>query len=308
MIGVDDRPGPLRKAPGGRRGWPVVLAVVVLLSAAGWTYLLSMLADMVPVMDMSQAGPGMGVFNRFNLFDGLSAEARAALAVVCLPTGATFGMPGIDMTLADLGKVFLMWAMMALAMMLPSALPMLRAYAAETGLGTRSRLGAALPVLMAAFGYLTVWMGYAAVATAAQWALTALGSLNGMLAPASLALTTSVLFAAGLYQFLPAKRACLQRCWYPRFHFGAGGPATGLPADFREGLSQGLVCLGCCWAVMTVMFAVGLMNILWIALLGGVMALEKTFPNRVLPIAIGIFLVGWSAFLAAAVLFPGLSA
>lgn len=279
------------------RGWPLVLVLIALLSLGGWSYLAAMIADMVPVMDMSEAGPGMGIFNRFNLFAGLPADARAALAVLCLPAGATFGMPGTDMTAADLVRVFLMWAMMALAMMLPTSVPMLRRHYSETAGQTGSAAKARAATLSATAGYLTVWLGYAVLATMAQWLLSRAGALNDMMAPASLALTTSVLFAAGLYQFTPSKQACLARCWYPRWAFAGGDAGRGLVTGFREGLVQGWACLGCCWAVMTVMFAVGLMNVLWIALLGGLMAIEKTFPNRYLPYAIGTGLLAWAAFL-----------
>ncbi len=300
-------PGNAERAPEPGRGWPLVLVTVAVLCLFGWTYLVAMVADMVPVMDMSQAGPGMVVFNRFNLFHGLPEDARAALAVLCLPTGSTFGMPAAALSLVDLAKIFLMWAMMALAMMLPTTLPMLRAFAAQSKARGKSAIRSGAPVLMAAFGYLTVWFGYAALATFAQWLLTLAGGLNDMMAPASLALTTSVLLAAGLYQFLPAKRACLQRCWYPKFQFAEPGESSGALAGYREGLVQGRICLGCCWAVMTVMFAVGLMNILWIALLGGIMAVEKTFPSRVLPAVIGMVLIVWGGALAISLILPGIA-
>jgi predicted metal-binding membrane protein len=282
------------------RGWPMVVICVTLLSLAGWSYLVAMLADMIPVMDMGEAGPGMSLFNSFNQFAGLPKDIRAALAVLCLPAGATFGMPGPDMTLADLGHIFLMWSMMALAMMLPTAIPMLRAYhlelagRAQTSSATEIEQGRVLPVLFAAAGYLSVWILYALAATAAQWVLSRLGALNGMLAPLSLSLTASVLLAAGLYQFTAAKRLCLQRCWHPRWVFASGAGLTSPSRGLREGFVQGRVCLGCCWAVMTVMFAVGLMNVLWIALLGGLMAIEKTFPSRLLRPAIGIAFLAWA--------------
>lgn len=280
-----------------RRSWPLVLLFVVALSIAGWSYLLVMVADMVPAMDMTQAGPGMGVFNHFNIFSGLSAEARAALAVICLPAGATFGMPGAGMTGYDLIKVFLMWAMMSMAMMLPTAIPMIRAY--HTWLG-RGRVPAEKPFgpsVAAVLGYLSIWLGYAVVATLAQWGLSIAGGLSDMMAPVSLALTTTVLFAAGLYQFTSAKQGCLQRCWYQRWTFSTDHAHRRFVTGYGEGLYQGAVCLGCCWAVMTVMFAVGLMNIIWIALLGGIMALEKTFPSKVLPKLIGAGLIGWATLL-----------
>jgi len=279
------------------RGWPFVLGLIILLAFAGWAYLGAMIADMVPVMDMTDAGPGMIVFNQFNLFSGLPAEARAALAALCLPTGATFGMPGPDLNPLDLFTIFLMWVMMALAMMLPTAIPMLRRYMWEVSRPGVSAGRARLAGIAAMSGYLAVWMGYAVLATTAQWFLSRAGTLTDMMAPASLALTTSVLFAAGLYQFTPAKQACLARCWFPRWAFAGGAPRPSGIDGFREGLVQGGACLGCCWAVMTVMFAVGLMNVLWIAFLGGLMALEKTFPSRGLPYVIGAGMLTWAGFL-----------
>lgn len=279
------------------RGWPLVLALIGLLSLAGWSYLSAMIVDMVPAMDMSEAGPGMEVFNTFNLFAGLPAEARAALAALCLPAGTTFGMPGPDLTLTDLLKIFLMWVMMALAMMLPTATPMLRKYFFEGSRTKGSAFQAVTAALAAACGYLTIWLGYAVLATGAQWLLSRAGALTDMMAPATLALTISVLFAAGLYQFTPSKQFCLQRCWFPRWAFAGSRLQSGTALGYREGLVQGWACLGCCWAVMTLMFAVGLMNIIWIALLGGLMAVEKTFPSRHLPYLIGAGLLLWAGFL-----------
>lgn len=290
------------ESPQSVKSWPFVLLLVATLSVTGWAYLVAMIAYMVPAMDMTEAGPGMGIFNQFNLFKGLSAEARAALAVLCLPAGATFGMPSQAMTVIDLAKVFLMWAMMSMAMMLPTAIPMLKAYSGWIDSKGSSGNNVIKPVTASVFGYLTVWLGYAVVATTAQWLLSMTGGISDMMAPASMALTTSVLFAAGLYQFTPSKWSCLQRCWHPRWVFAANEGVPGFLSGYREGLVQGWVCLGCCWAVMTVMFAVGLMNIIWIALLGAVMAVEKTFPGRVLPYAIGVLLLAWAGFLTMTIL------
>lgn len=286
--------------PAGHSSWPVILTVVLALSVSGWIYLGAMVAAMVPSMDMATAGPGMQIFNQFNLFNGLSDEARAALAVICLPAGATFGMPTPALNSLDIAKIFAMWAMMSTAMMLPGALPMFRAYQDNLVRLGHVRQSVVLAGVASVFGYLTVWLGYAFVATFAQWILSKAGSLNDMMAPASMALTTSVLFAAGVYQFTPAKKACLERCWYPRWVFSSG-ENPGFSSGYREGIVQGWACLGCCWAVMTVMFAVGLMNILWIALLGCVMALEKAFPSRTAPPAIGLFLIAWAVLLTVAI-------
>ncbi|SHN18889.1 DUF2182 domain-containing protein [Roseibium suaedae] len=277
------------------RGWPLVLVCLGGLTVTGWLYLGAMIADMVPAMDMSEAGPGMGLLNYFNNLAGLPDEVRAAIAALCLPESAsTFGMPSARWTLADGLKVFTMWFMMALAMMIPTAIPMLRAFMREQAplVGSGHLTG---QTLLAAGGYLFVWTGYAVAATLVQWLLTLLGALGPMMAPVSLALSASVLVAAGIYQFTPAKQSCLVRCWHPRFAFSRNGA-------FREGITQGLSCLGCCWAVMAVMFAVGVMNVLWVALLGVLMAVEKSLPSRwIYRIAGAVFLV-WGTGLGALIL------
>jgi len=285
-------------AEGSQRGWPLVLVCLATLSLLGWIYLGIMVADMVPVMDMTEAGPGMGVFNVFNEFAGLPAEARAALAALCLPTSAaTFGMPGAEWGALDLGLVFWMWVMMALAMMLPTAVPMLKSYHQQAS-GT-----AAAPILSTLFvavGYLSIWIGYAVIATVIQGGLTQVGMLDAMMVPAHLALTASVLIAAGIYQFTPAKQACLYRCWYPRWQFlNLRHAEKGEASALKEGIVQGLACLGCCCAMMTLMFAVGLMNVIWIAGLGALMAIEKAFPSKWFSYVLGILFLVWGGALAA---------
>lgn len=283
-----------------RRPRGAVFLAVGVAALAGWAYLAAMVTAMVPVMDMSELGPGMGVFNRFNIFSGLPAEARAALAAICLPEGAaTFGMPvGSAWTSGDTGLVFVMWVMMALAMMLPSAAPMIATYSEQPRLiaGSDARV---LPVVTLALGYLSVWLAYALVATAAQGGLTALRLVSPMMAPATLVLAGTTLIAAGIYQFTPAKLACLMRCRRPLPFF-----LERVPEDyrgvFRLGIFQGLLCLGCCWALMTVMFAVGIMNVVWIAVLGLLMAVEKTVHAMWAPRAVGVLLLFWGGFLLAA--------
>lgn len=285
---------------GTRYGRHLVILLCSLLAVAGWLYLAAVLASMVPVMDMSEAGPGMGLFNAFNIFDGLPKDVRAALAVLCLPAGATtFGMPSEQWGAGGAALVFLMWMMMTLAMMLPSAMPVFLAHARRRAHAV-SGPSAAATVSLLALGYLTIWTAYALAATLVQWLLTGYGLLSSMMAPVSLVFSATTLIAAGLYQFTPAKQACLLRCWYPRW----SSPATGGSAVsfYREGLVQGLACLGCCWALMTVMFAVGIMNIIWVGLLGAVMALEKNLPSRWFYKATGVFLLLWGLSLMGATL------
>ena len=262
----------------------------------GWIYLVTMVVAMVPAMDMGELGPGMTIFNTFNIFAGLPAEARAALAAICLPEGtASFGMPTSEIwSIRDAGLVFVMWVMMALAMMLPSAAPMIAAYA-EMPQPLAGRTSRVLPVVVLALGYLSIWIAYAVVATAGQGLLTAARMMSLMMSPVTMILGGTTLIAAGLYQFTPAKLACLVRCWRPIPFFMEKRPSTYLQV-YRLGIIQGLLCLGCCWALMTVMFAVGVMNVIWIAVLGFLMAIEKTVFNLWIPRAVGVFLIVWGLF------------
>jgi len=308
-IEAETKPDAARRAP--RDGHPsglrrlarnpraVVFASVALAALFGWVYLAAMVVDMVPAMDMGELGPGMALFNEFNIFAGLSPEARAALAAICLPEGAsTFGMPNSEIWSAgDAGLVFVMWVMMALAMMLPSAAPMIAAFA-ELPQPMTTRSARVAPVVVLALGYLSVWVGYAVLATAAQGLLTAARMMSPMMSPATMVIAGTTLVAAGLYQFTPAKLACLLRCQRPIPFFLEKRPASYLEV-YRLGIIQGLLCLGCCWALMTVMFAVGVMNVIWIAVLGLLMAVEKTVFRMWIPRAVGVFLIVWGGFVLA---------
>lgn len=274
----------------------VTYGAVAVVALAGWAYLIAMVAAMVPVMDMADLGPGMAFFNEFGPLADLPPEVRASLGALCLPGYATtFGMAGAESWGAgDLALVYLMWIMMVLAMMLPSAAPMLAAYSARL----EGRSGGAAALARLSLGYLSVWAGYSALATLVQWGLHEAQLATAMMVPATATLAGTTLVAAGIYQFTPAKKACLTRCRVP---------VTGLTAHcgtargdaYRAGIGQGLNCMGCCWALMTVMFAVGVMNVLWIAVLGLVMVVEKTQQWRWLSPAIGVVLIAWGVALLA---------
>ena len=146
----------------------------------GWSYLTAMVADMVPAMDMAEAGPGMGLFNRVqHLFAGLPAEARAALAALCLPAGATFGMPGADIdacgSVQDLPDVGHDGAGHDAADGHSDAGVLCR----RNHFGKRHcRRRAPCWDSRSRSGYLAVWLGYALLATAAQWLLAQRRSLD----------------------------------------------------------------------------------------------------------------------------------
>jgi len=123
-------------------------------------------------------------------------------------------------------------------------------------------------------GYITVWLGAALVLTALQILLARIGVLDSYTGVANPVIAGAMFLAAGLYQFSALKHACVSQCQHP-FRFFFGHWTSDPRGVFRIGLRQGLYCLGCCWAMMLLMFAVGLMNVVWMAILGVVMAIEK---------------------------------
>ena len=253
----------------------------------GWAWLASMIAGMLAVTDMATLGPGMGLLNRINGFADFGPEVRAALTVLCGPAGASW-------TLAEAGAVFAMWVAMVLAMMLPSAAPVLTSYARLAEAKQRNGLRTASPVVLAA-GYLAIWVGFAGAATLAQALLTRLSVLTPVGLTASELLAGTTMIAAGLYQFSPLKLGCLARCRNPAPYFADNWTPRSL-GIFRQGIEQGLDCLGCCWALMVVMFAVGVMNVVWIAVLGAVMTIEKLTTSLWVSRAIGLVFVEEAAF------------
>ncbi len=144
--------------------------------------------------------------------------------------------------------------------------------------------------LALAGGYTAVWLGFAAAATLAQVALTQALLLNAGMASASGLFSGAIFIGAGLYQFSALKRACLTQCQSP-FPFFFTHWATTPRGVFRLGLQQGLYCVGCCWAMMLVMFAVGVMNVIWMAALGIVMTVEKMLSGRRFSHAVGVALI-----------------
>jgi predicted metal-binding membrane protein len=253
----------------GRNARVVSLLAVALLAAVGWIWLIAAVTGGgMP----EAAGLGMGALTR--AFDRLAAllpwlgagDHGLLMPAMVSAWGA-----------ADIALVFLMWVAMVLAMMLPTAAPTFRAYAAKGG---TAAFGAVA-------GYTAVWLGAALAGTAAQTLLTRLGALAPHMAPAGAALSASILIAAGIYQFTPLKWACLVRCRNPR----VGDVEPRASAAFRIGLEEGFACLGCCWAMMAVMFAAGMMNLVAMALLGALMGLEKVMSGMKLTYFIGLLLI-----------------
>lgn len=210
--------------------------------------------------------------------------------------GAAMAMPGMrGWSALETLQLFLMWATMMVAMMLPSAAPMILLVA---GLERRRRERASPAVPTAAFaaGYLLVWTGFSAAAALTQTALHRAALLSPAMASTSPVLGGLLLVTAGLYQGLPVKSACLSGCRSPLGFLGSEW-REGRAGALVMGLRHGLLCLGCCWALMLLLFAAGVMDLRWVAAIGALVLVEKvTRSGPEVGRLAGLALVGWGVW------------
>jgi predicted metal-binding membrane protein len=194
----------------------------------------------------------------------------------------------------DLLLTFLMWVVMMIAMMTPSAAPMVMILARlEERHG-----GRAVRTSLFLASYVAVWTTFSLAATAAQWALHDFGLLSGAMGAALPWLAAVILVIAGLYQLTPLKSACLKQCQSP-IAFLSRHARPGARGALMLGLRYGLYCLGCCWALMAVLFAAGIMAVPWLAALSILVLIEKTAPGGLwFGRAAGIALIGYGIWLA----------
>jgi predicted metal-binding membrane protein len=248
-----------------RRDRVVVGTALFVVTALACAYLLWLASD----MDMG--GMDMTGFRVIPSGNGAMTLAEAPWT-------------GIEFTF-----VLAMWAVMMVGMMTPSAAPMILLYARVGRQATAQGKPFAASGWFAG-GYLLVWSCFALAATVTQWAFERASLLTPMMGSAGETFGGVVLIGAGLYQWTPFKEACLLQCQSPltfiQRHGGFRGTA---PGALRLGLRHGAYCVGCCWALMTLLFVGGVMNVLWIAAIAALVLLEKVVPTgRVIPRVAGI--------------------
>lgn len=176
--------------------------------------------------------------------------------------------------ISDFVIVYLMWTVMMVAMMLPSALPMIQAFSKAC----QQRYASDTPFnYLFSFAYLLVWFVFSIVLTLLQWQLHNLQWLSGMMDNTNTQLAAGILIIAGIYQFTALKNACLTHCRSP-FSFLLNSWKNNKLGAFNMGIIHGSMCLGCCWAQMLIMFAIGVMNITGMILLTLFILLEKSLP------------------------------
>jgi predicted metal-binding membrane protein len=258
-----------------RRDRAVVIAALAVITALAWTDIIWL------AQDMTMAGMDMTGFRMIPAGQGLMMPASAPWQPI------------------EFAYVLAMWAVMMIGMMTPSVAPMILIYARVGRQATISGHPFAASGWLAS-GYLIAWFGFSLAATCAQWALERAALLTPMMESASIVLGAIVLIAAGVYQWSPVKEACLSYCQAPlTFIMRHGGFRSDRVGALALGLRHGLYCIGCCWALMLLLFVGGVMNVLWIAALAALVLSEKALPfgkvlSRVagcLFIAAGIWLV-----------------
>ena len=209
---------------------------------------------------------------------------------------AAMGMPEMGAWGANtVVALFLMWAVMMVGMMVPSAAPVmlliLTVYRRRGG--SDARISGALFVI----GYLMIWVAFSAVATAGQVLLHRAALLTPEMSSRSTLVAGAILIIAGVYQWLPIKSACLTHCRSP-LGFLTTHWRDGARGALSMGLGHGWFCVGCCWTLMALLFVVGVMNLLWVALIAAFVLLEKLTPaGPVVGRVAGVLLIAWGAYL-----------
>jgi predicted metal-binding membrane protein len=227
-----------------------VLAGLAVITAAAWAYIV--------------------VTARRMMSGQVRMTGRSMAPMMHAMTGAQ------PWTAAEFGLRLAMWAVMMIAMMVPTAVPMTLLYAAVARKAAAQHSPVA-PAFVLVTGYAAMWAIFSLVATGAQWGLDQAALLSPMMVSRSAWLGAALLIAAGVYQLTPLKNACLRNCRAPAYFLSRHWRHGRLGA-FRMGVRLGSYCLGCCWILMGLLFIGGVMNLLWIAAIAAFVLLEKTMP------------------------------
>lgn len=247
----------------------------------------------------------------------LKRDRVVVTAGLCLLTAlawwALFGMAG-DMNsldravsmmhgwgVGDFFMLFVMWAIMMVGMMIPSAAPLILTFATINRKKLEQK-GNFVPTSVFVLGYLWVWTAFSLIAAGAQWGLHSLALLSPMMVSQSSLLSGILLMAAGAYQWTPLKRSCLEHCQSP-LSFIMSHWREGTGGALRMGWEHGLYCLGCCWVLMALLFVMGVMNLAWVAVIAVFVLLEKVLPVGLwMGRVTGVLLIAWGLWLARGVI------
>ena len=240
----------------------IVAASLGGLFLLSWIFLIHLAMQMDTMEGLAARMMGMRVE------DSLSALIATALspgAAELADTAVTFALVG------------LMWAVMMVGMMVPSAAPTILLFSAlERRSAAASRIGGRAASFVA--GYFAIWSVFSLAAAGTQTLLYGTGLISMQMAASATLLAGMIFIAAGIYEFTPLKDRCLIHCrspleWLPR-HWRPGRIGA-----FRMGIEHGAYCVGCCWVLMLLLFVGGVMNLVWVAALAGLVLLQKLLPG-----------------------------
>jgi predicted metal-binding membrane protein len=257
-----------------RRDRIVVVLTLTLLTALAWSYLLWL------SVDMSMGGMDMGDFRMLPSGMGLMVPAHTPWQAM------------------EFAYVFVMWTVMMVGMMTPSAVPMILMYA-RVGRQTEAQGTPFAAIAWFAAGYFLVWAAFSALATLVQWALERTALLDPSMTTTSKVVGGLLFVAAGTYQWTRVKEVCLTQCQKPfAFVMSHGGFRRDAPGSLMLGLRHGAYCVGCCWTLMALLYVGGVMNLLWVVVLALFILLQKIIPfGGLFARLVGIGLVAEGAWL-----------
>ncbi|MFT5391517.1 MAG: putative metal-binding membrane protein [Gammaproteobacteria bacterium] len=292
-----------------RRERAIVIGALLVITALSWWYLSTMSMSMPP---SSMSSP---LAATETVVSGSTPSAHTASELVThdASKNSTAGQPLTPsalarpgMRVAQLGAwtsteavlMFVMWSVMMVGMMLPSAAPMILMFA-RVSLNHRRAGRPYVATSVFVLGYVLAWGLFSAAATAAQWGLERVALMGFDMRTTDMPLAGALFIAAGLYQLSPLKHACLRLCRSP-LDFVLNRWREGSMGALRMGTAHGLYCLGCCWLLMLLLFVGGVMNLLWIATLSAFVLIEKLLPagtvtSRITGVAMaafGCYLIG----------------
>jgi predicted metal-binding membrane protein len=278
-----------------RRDRIVVIAALGTVIVLAWAYILAGSGVGMSAFEMTaMTGPPAGTSSTdpdmpgMAMGEGTSAAMHDMVMAAMAPMAWTPGYAGL---------MFVMWWIMMMAMMLPSAAPMILLFA-MINRKQREHGAPYVPTGIFAAGYLLVWGAFSVVAVTAQWGLERMGLLSSMMVGTSVLLGAGLLIVAGAYQLSPLKHACLRHCRSPLIFISHHWRPGNLGA-LRMGLEHGAFCTGCCWFLMALLFYGGIMNLYWIVGLAVFVLLEKTIPGgHLLGRITGALLIAWGTALA----------
>ena len=279
-----------------KRDRAIVIGGLVGVIVLAWIYILlgaGMGMTAIEMTAISDASGDMQAVDRENGDGTGTAEGGTTSATVSMAMAV---MQPVAWSAGYAVLMVFMWWIMMVAMMLPSAAPMILLYAAVNR-KARERGAPFVPTGVFALGYLAAWGVFSLLAVALQWGLERTALLSSVMVGTSIVLGGLLLIAAGAWQLTPLKHACLKHCRSP-LHFLSHHWRKGRWGAFRMGAEHGAFCLGCCWFLMGLLFYGGVMNLYWIVGLAAFVLLEKTAPaGHWIGSAAGVGLIAWGGLL-----------